>query len=93
LKTYKVIRDCTFQKRCLRKDTIVQYEDDIIVPQHLKLAPDEAPVVKKRDDTLSGLGNKQQDLVKPKTGFASSLNKGSEKSAEESQKSKTRKKK
>ena len=75
MKTYKVLNTCTFQRRYLEKDAIVEFPDDIKPSRHLKLISGKvkAPAPAEKGDALSEIQKKQTEAIKPKTGFASSL--------------------
>jgi len=73
MKTYKVIRTCTLKKRYLEEGQIIELDDDVVVHKHLELISGVKADPVKKEGSLSDLQQKQNDAIKPKSGFASSL--------------------
>lgn len=71
MKTYTVIETCIFKRRFLEKGMVVEYDDSVEVPIHLKLLPGEKAQEKKPEEgSLSFMQKKQKEFYTPKAGFA-----------------------
>ena len=77
MKSFRVIRTCTFKNKYLEEGRVYNLDDSAVSCRHLELIPKD-PVDQKKDEekpSMVSLSQKQKELSSPKSGFASNLNK------------------